>query len=707
VATYTVKPSGGTFSSMNAAFAALGTTIKAGDEVVIGPTDGTTTTWEPDAVSGSSYTSPTTISDRIFASPVTFRLVTSSENDEEVCRVRLARHWRFRNCRNIIFDTSGSDCTLEWRGSLRLENCRDFTIKGSRHPDNVNRDVTYDASDSSQDWTDQTKSNFIFVNQFRIETLGITTTTERILVEGVAVTAQFGHGSGNNIVENGQTLPGRSHPVLVTLAGSNSGLLARTNNITFRNMHLFNGAHDGFRIQHAEDVLIEDCDINDLWPTTYQPQSQENGRHTDGVQVVSCRRGMIRRCRIRRVGYQGLWLRTDSFPTFTVPTEYVIDDFVISGCTVSEMGLQAINAYAATRTDPKAPTGIPTAAPPVLDGPTQLVPIGAGGLGIGIKNTLGVRVENTVARGPAGGLRVEWQPTSAPAWFTASNRSDPVLGLHVRANVEVVNCVVNAFRVTGGAGRLEWRINDTPQTGLPNLRVSHSAQTTLWGQGSTGPDFPINPAPSTAAPFNNFAVPLSNPGWDESTFLPFDNSALVGAGSNVAHWPIRTTTVPAGTTALQPFDLGRRVWDTPRTVGAWAGPEAELPAPPTPNAVAAGPEFAELVAGTVTVELDGSATTSTGGTLTQQWSTISGPDTVTYSASTSLVTDATFTVVGVYVIRLRATVSSVDSDAFLTVTVTDSAPPITGLLLSMRDGQPMVRVSPAGKVFLRADADPA
>jgi hypothetical protein len=66
------------------------------------------------------------------------------------------------------------------------------------------------------------------------------------------------------------------------------------------------------------------------------------------------------------------------------------------------------------------------------------------------------------------------------------------------------------------------------------------------------------------------------------------------------------------------------------------------------------------------------STTSSGPTLTQLWTKISGPGTVTFSDDTALCTDATFSASGVYVLRLTADDGDLTAYDEMTVWVSDT-----------------------------------
>ena len=101
--------------------------------------------------------------------------------------------------------------------------------------------------------------------------------------------------------------------------------------------------------------------------------------------------------------------------------------------------------------------------------------------------------------------------------------------------------------------------------------------------------------------------------------------------------------------------------------------ESDSQPPPAnrPPTVDAGPDQT-ITLPVNSVNLNGSATDDglpSGSTLTVSWSKISGPGTVTFSAPTSLATNATFAAAGTYVLRLTATDSELSTSDDLTVNV--------------------------------------
>ncbi|MDX1565439.1 MAG: hypothetical protein R3236_08545, partial [Phycisphaeraceae bacterium] len=83
--------------------------------------------------------------------------------------------------------------------------------------------------------------------------------------------------------------------------------------------------------------------------------------------------------------------------------------------------------------------------------------------------------------------------------------------------------------------------------------------------------------------------------------------------------------------------------------------------------------YDSIVGATVTVNLDGTVTDPNSEATTLQWSTVSGPGTVTFGDATAASTTATFGAVGTYVLRLTADDgTSTPGYDELTVTVTSS-----------------------------------
>ena len=87
-----------------------------------------------------------------------------------------------------------------------------------------------------------------------------------------------------------------------------------------------------------------------------------------------------------------------------------------------------------------------------------------------------------------------------------------------------------------------------------------------------------------------------------------------------------------------------------------AGGQAPVNQPPTVNAGAN--KFLVLPA---TVSLSGAATDPQGGALSHNWSKVKGPGTVSFSNSTALATSASFSVPGLYLLRLTSSDGSLSS----------------------------------------------
>jgi RHS repeat-associated protein/uncharacterized repeat protein (TIGR01451 family) len=97
-----------------------------------------------------------------------------------------------------------------------------------------------------------------------------------------------------------------------------------------------------------------------------------------------------------------------------------------------------------------------------------------------------------------------------------------------------------------------------------------------------------------------------------------------------------------------------------------------------------------------TVTLTGSVTDDglpLGGTITQQWSKLSGPGTVTFSSPTQLVTQATFSAPGTYLLQLTASDSQLSASSVVSVAILQQfvGGPVSGTIVQ---GQIPITVAP-------------
>jgi parallel beta-helix repeat protein len=101
--------------------------------------------------------------------------------------------------------------------------------------------------------------------------------------------------------------------------------------------------------------------------------------------------------------------------------------------------------------------------------------------------------------------------------------------------------------------------------------------------------------------------------------------------------------------------------------------------PPTNNPPLAGAGVDQTITLPATASLSGSASDdglpNPPATLTKTWSKVSGPGTVTFGNANALSTNATFSVAGVYVLRLTASDSVLQATDDVTVTVNAAPPP--------------------------------
>jgi hypothetical protein len=163
-------------------------------------------------------------------------------------------------------------------------------------------------------------------------------------------------------------------------------------------------------------------------------------------------------------------------------------------------------------------------------------------------------------------------------------------------------------------------------------------------------------------------------GWNmEQRFLELGFSA--NGGSLSVQAPARLTDAPPGTYLLFVIDSmgvpseGRIVRIEPAA------------APNQAPTVSAGADRAITLPSTVL--LTGTATDdglpNPPGAMTRSWSKVSGPGTVTFSAPTALSTTASFSVSGVYVLRLTVSDGALTASDDVTVTVNPAAATGTGL----------------------------
>ncbi|HUP76711.1 MAG TPA: hypothetical protein VM282_26990, partial [Acidimicrobiales bacterium] len=92
-----------------------------------------------------------------------------------------------------------------------------------------------------------------------------------------------------------------------------------------------------------------------------------------------------------------------------------------------------------------------------------------------------------------------------------------------------------------------------------------------------------------------------------------------------------------------------------------------------------------------------------GGTLTQAWSVVSGPGPVTFGDATAASTTATFTTVGVYVLRLTATDTELTASDDVTITVAEQGTPGVAPLFRSASSAALTGASGSVLSLLRPD----
>jgi RHS repeat-associated protein len=250
---------------------------------------------------------------------------------------------------------------------------------------------------------------------------------------------------------------------------------------------------------------------------------------------------------------------------------------------------------------------------------------------------------------PAGStLTIQWQMQSGPAPVTFSSPNTAVTGVTFQASPGVY-----VFRLTASDGQL---------TGSATVQVT-------LNPANKAPAVSIAGVPPITLPAN--LVTLNGTVTDDG--LPANTLNISWAQiSGPAPATIATPTQPVTqvtftTSGSYTFQL--RADDTQlqtvASVSVQVNPANKAPV------VSAGPNQT-IALPTTTVTLTGTVTDDglpSGAAVTQQWSQVSGPATVTFSAPTQKTTNATFTIDGTYVLRLTATDTQLSSSSDVTITV--------------------------------------
>lgn len=244
----------------------------------------------------------------------------------------------------------------------------------------------------------------------------------------------------------------------------------------------------------------------------------------------------------------------------------------------------------------------------------------------------------------------------------------------------------------------QWSLLSTPQ-GSPATLSSTSTVTTQFVADLPGDyvaqlvvnDGYLNSTASTVTVSTNDVPPIANPG-PSQTVLAGTTVQLDGTGSTASinhaltyRWAIlsqptdgtaalssitaaKPTLVPnvAGLYVVQLIVNDGFLDSQPATTTVTASPQFQ---PPT---VSAGPnQTIELPINTATLNGSAVSTAPAGAAVTVQWTQVSGPGTVAFASPTEAVTQATFPVVGNYVLQLTGivTVSGLSSSSQTSIIV--------------------------------------
>lgn len=267
---------------------------------------------------------------------------------------------------------------------------------------------------------------------------------------------------------------------------------------------------------------------------------------------------------------------------------------------------------------------------------------------------------------PPGTLSLQWSKSSGPGTVTFANVASATTSATFSADgVYVLRLTVN----DGGAGswdELTVTVNPAPVNQPPAVNA--------------GPDQTItSPASaSLAGTANDDGLP-NPPG-----ALTLQWSKVSGPGSVTFGSPT-TGATSAGFTATGVYVLRLTAND-----GALSGSDdltvTVNPAAPSnqaPSVNAGADQSVTLPAGAAlaaTVNDDGLPNPP--GALTLQWSKSSGPGTVTFGSPTAANTTASFSAVGVYVLRITANDGALSAGDDLTVTVSDGSTPTPPAIMS-------------------------
>jgi hypothetical protein len=255
---------------------------------------------------------------------------------------------------------------------------------------------------------------------------------------------------------------------------------------------------------------------------------------------------------------------------------------------------------------------------------------------------------------------VAWKVLNAAGTQTSSG-SATLTGGTWTANNLVLSAGVNLIQVI--ATGPSWNAKTGVTTVNDTLRVTYTA-----GADTTAPVVTIN-APTSNATYSTNAATLNlggsasdNVSVTQVTWV--NNRGGSGTASGTTTWSVNGVALQLGTNVLTVTaqDAANNVSTDVLTVNYSVANQAPVVNAGTDQTITLPTNIANLDA---TVSDDGLPS----GTVTTTWSKVSGPGTVTFGSVSANDTTATFSLAGVYVLRLVATDGALSAQDDMTVTV--------------------------------------
>jgi hypothetical protein len=624
MATYTVKSSGGDFTTLNAALTAIanGTITDVAGHVIVLYTIGT----EP---TNYSYTGSGAGATR--ANHVTIRVATPAENggtnlDLQITKAAGSGSTNgFLNVPRIRWDLRDS-------GKSRLRFRGYWYLKGGCHGWEFYGDPDETVSGPGHLDGDVWNGNLFIQYGFQSEKIN-----DDVVFDGVKfIMRKSGITTGTR---------GYNNVGCLRINSPKQGTQARpSDNWLINNCEMAHYASDGMFIQGLSNSTVSNNHIHHLYPTV-----AGNGDHIDGMHITQMSDSQVINNTIHHVLYQGLWMKTDNTPTaYTADhdTYGALYNLVVANNIMHTFGGRYLHeSGTAPDFNPLLTFVEPKDQSTRTYGPSAIDKSGVGGTGAGITNGKKVLFAHNIAVNQFSGAGLEVNATQAgqrPSWMTGTADLD----------VDIVNNVVSWAACDRSGGK----VSVNPKA-LGTWR--NNLQTTVLASYN---DYEV----VTVAGTGDLAIGTA-PNWD-ANYVPFTGSPLLNAGYN--------STLSTGLT-LPAADRNGVTWGT-RDIGGYetAGETAPLKAD-------AGLDTGGVVS--TAIQLDGSATTSPG-TTTWSWSKVSGPGTVTFSSSTASTPTATCSLVGTYVIRLTAstvaTPGTTDTDDVTVYVTAEPEPPEPSLVVA-------------------------